>query len=239
MCYIVPKRVKMSFTGMEKRFCVLEFDKNNSWTCVQRKFRTEFSKQPLDRRTIQKWHAKFKEEGYLCFRKRIAPSPSTEMIEKVRNIFQRSPRKSIKRANLELQMPSTTVWRVVRKHLHMIPYKLHLFQHLKYTDKSAREYFCASMQVMLEEDGFDDRLMFSDEATFHVTGKVNEHNPRMWETEHPHAIQEHVRDSSQVNVFCAISKKCVYGPFIFEGTTVNSEGHLAMVQNWLMELLFE
>ena len=55
--------LKMSFTEKEKAFCVLEFDKNNSWTCVQRKFRTEFSKQLPDRRTIQKWHAKFKEEG--------------------------------------------------------------------------------------------------------------------------------------------------------------------------------
>jgi len=28
----------MSFTGKEKAFGVLEFDKNNSWTCVQRNF---------------------------------------------------------------------------------------------------------------------------------------------------------------------------------------------------------
>ena len=72
--------LKMSFTGIEKAFCVLEFDKNNSWTCVQRKFWTGYSKHPPDRRTIQKWHAKFKEEGCLCFRKRTAPSPSTERL---------------------------------------------------------------------------------------------------------------------------------------------------------------
>ena len=129
----------MSFTGMEKAFCVLEFDKNNSWTCVQCKFRTGFSKQPPDRRTIQKWHAKFKEEGCWCSQKRIALSSSTETIKRVQNIFQQSPRKSIRRASSELQMPSTTVWRVVRKHL--IPYKLHLLPHLKDTNKSARKTF--------------------------------------------------------------------------------------------------
>ena len=48
-----------------------------------------------------------------------------------------------------------------------------------------------------------------------------------------------MRDSPKVNVFCAISKKCVYAPFFFEGATVNSEAYLAMLQNWLMELLFE
>ena len=51
-----------------------------------------------------------------------------------------------KRSSLELQMPSTTVWQVVRKHLHIIPYKLHLLQHLKDTDKSARKDFCTQMQ---------------------------------------------------------------------------------------------
>ena len=177
---------------MEKAFCFLELDKNNSWTCVQRKVRTGFSKQPSNRRTIQKSHAKFKEEGCLCSRKRIALSLSTETIERVRNIFQQSSWKSIRRASLELPMPSTTVSRVVRKRLHIIPYKLHLLQHLKDTDKSAREDFCTQMQVMLEEDGFDDRLVFSDEATFHVTGKVNKHSTLIWGTEHPHAIQEHV-----------------------------------------------
>jgi len=31
----------------------------------------------------------------------------------------------------------------------------------------------------------------------------------------------------------------VYGPFFFEEKTVKSEGVPAMLQNWLMELLFE
>ena len=59
-------------------------------------------------------------------------------------------------------MPSTTVWQVVGKHLHMISYKLHFFKDLKDTDKSTCEDFCTQMQVMLEEDGFDDCLVFSD-----------------------------------------------------------------------------
>ena len=40
-------------------------------------------------------------------------------------------------------------------------------------------------------------------------------------------------------MFCTISKKCVYEPFFFEGTTVNGEAYHAMLQSWLMELLFE
>lgn len=55
----------------------------------------------------------------------------------------------------------------------------------------------------------------------------------------PHVSLEHVRDSPKVNVFCAMSKKRVYGPFFFEEGTVNGEVYLIMLQNWLMEKLHE
>ena len=76
-------------------------------------------------------------------------------------------------------------------------------------------------------------------ATFNETDKVIKHNTHIWETEHLHATLEHVQDSDKVNMFCTISKKCANGPFCFEGTTVNSKAYLAMLLNWLMELLLE
>ena len=51
------------------------------------------------------------------------------------------------------------------------------------------------MQAMLEQDGFDDRLVFSDEATFHLTGKVNKRNICVWGTVHSRLTQEYVGDS--------------------------------------------
>ena len=54
----------------------------------------------------------------------------------------------------------------------MMPYKLQLVQHLKDTDKPVRRDFCIAMQQKMENDGFDDRLVFSDEATFHINGLV-------------------------------------------------------------------
>lgn len=41
------------------------------------------------------------------------------------------------------------------------------------------------------------------------------------------------------HVFCAMSRKRVYGPFFFEEGTVNSEVYLAMLQDWLIEKLHE
>ena len=83
-------------------------------------------------------------------------------------------------------------------------------------DKRKRKQFCVNMQEKLEEDEFNERLVFSVEVTFHTNGKVNRHNVRIWSEENPHATIEHERDSPKVNVFCAIAKNHVYGLFFFE-----------------------
>jgi hypothetical protein len=57
------------------------------------------------------------------------------------------------------------------------------------------------MQMKMEEDGFVEKLIFSDEATFHISGKVNRHNARIGGTEQPHAQTEHQRDSPKVNIY--------------------------------------
>ena len=69
----------------------------------------------------------------------------------------------------------TTVWRVVRKHLVMKPYKLQLVQAITADYKQKRKQFCVDMQEKLEDDEVNERLVFSDEATFHTNGKVNKH----------------------------------------------------------------
>jgi hypothetical protein len=42
----------------------------------------------------------------------------------------------------------------------------------------------------LEEYGFAEKLIFSDEATLHLYKKVNRYNVRIWGTENPHATIE-------------------------------------------------
>ena len=83
------------------------------------------------------------------------------------------------------------------------------------------------------------KIIFSDEATFHVSGKVNRHNVRIWGSENPHAILEVERDSPKVNVFCAVSKRQVYGPFFFREATVNGPTYLDMLTEWLFPQLEE
>jgi len=56
------------------------------------------------------------------------------------------------------------------------------------------------MQLKMEENDFVERIIFCDETTFHISGKVNGHNVLIWGTEKPHALIEYQYDSPKVNV---------------------------------------
>jgi hypothetical protein len=118
----------------------------------------------------------------------------------------------------------------------MTPYKLKLLQSLSGQDKTTRRDFCTEMQERCEEDGFSESLIFSDESTFHISGKVNKENVHIWGTENLRATVQHVRDSPKVNVFCAMSCKIVR-PLLFPRKTVTGASYLDMLINWLMSEL--
>ena len=140
---------------------------------AQRFERSGFGNVP-DKKQIWTWHKKFKEEGCL-FRVKGSGRKSMpeEKVDKICKKILNSPRKSIRRTSFETQIPTITVWRVVRKRLPMRPYKPQLLKALKADDKRLRQQFCVGMQEQMEKDQFHEKLVFNDEATFHTSSNVN------------------------------------------------------------------
>jgi hypothetical protein len=197
----------MVATKQENAFCVLDYAQCKSVATVQCNFRRRFGKDPPTRKSIYDWHRKFETTGCLRKGKSLSrPRVSEENVQRIWQAFLRSPKKSIPKASHELQIPQTTVWKVLLKHLRLKQYKLQLVQALKANDKVVRHNFCCDFQALLDEDDdFVGKLVFNDEATFHIDGKVNCHNCRIWGTENPNVMAEQERDSPKVNVFCTIS----------------------------------
>ena len=126
---------------------------------------------------------------------------SAASVDSVRDAFQRSPRKSVRRTSLELRMPRSTVHKVLHTRLRLHAYKLQLVQELKPNDRPQREAFATEILSRIDEDNdYLKHVVFSDEATFHTCGKVNRHNVRIWRSEH--VAIEHERDSPKLNVWC-------------------------------------
>lgn len=230
----------MAPTKQQKAFCAVEYAKTTSVITVQRNFRRQFEVDPPDKNSIKRWHTQLMETGCLCKGKSTGrPSHSEETVDRVRQSFLRSPMKSVRKASRELALPRSTVWDVLHKRLKFKAYKLTLVQALTENDKQLRTVFSVNMLEFLENDDFGDRIVFSDEATFHMNGRVNRHNVRIWGSEHPRQIIEHVRDSPKLNVFAAICRRKLYGPFFFAERTVRGHSYLDMLENWLMPQLEE
>jgi hypothetical protein len=77
---------------------------------------------------------------------------------------------------------------------------------------------------------FLERIVLSDEATFHISGHVHRHNIRIWGHEHPHAIAEHEHDNPKINVWCGLAHDRVIGPFFLAERTVTSTTYLDMLE---------
>ena len=77
-------------------------------------------------------------------------------------------------------------------------------------------------------------LLFFDEETFHISGKVNRHICR---TENANETVEHERDSHKVNVWCALGINRFIGPYFFEDRVINSGRYLYMLQNYFIPQL--
>ena len=73
------------------------------------------------------------------------PRTSAENIECVRETFSRSPMKSIRTGARELELPSTTVHKVLHKRLLLYAYKVQMLQRLQPNDKPKRKEFADNM----------------------------------------------------------------------------------------------
>jgi len=100
--------------GSTRIFCVREFIK----TAVQRAFLLRFNIQPQTRKSICRWNHQFDKIGCLCKGKSSGrPRVSEENVRRIQESFERSPRKSTRRASRELGIPQPTVWCVLRRRL--------------------------------------------------------------------------------------------------------------------------
>jgi len=167
---------------------------------VQRAFRRHYGIDAPLAKNIRRWYKQFQETGCLCKGKSPGrPRTSEENVRRIQEAYQRSPRKSTRRASRELTTPHVTVWPVLRRRLLMKPYRLQLVQALRVGYRRKRKDFC---DMLLEDMEYNTlpRLIFSDEASFHLSGKVSRHNVRIWGLENPHEIVQHGRNSPKINV---------------------------------------
>jgi hypothetical protein len=92
---------------------------------------------------------------------------------------------------------------------------------------------CAELIGQIESANLINKILFSDEATFHTCGKVNQHNCCIWADEKPPNFLEWEQDTPKVNVWLGMTQSKVYGPFFFAEATVTGTVYLDMLEQFL------
>ena len=86
------------------------------------------------------------------------------------------------------------------------------------------------------------KIIFSDEAHFHLSGYVNKQNCRIWGNENPRASMEKQIQPQRVTVWCGFWAGGVIGLYFFEdkhgnAETVNGDRYRSKISNFLWPIL--
>ncbi|GBM01363.1 hypothetical protein AVEN_135788-1 [Araneus ventricosus] len=185
----------------QKDQCVLWFHETKSPINVQHAFQRCYGCNPPDTKSIKRWYEKFKETCSVTDIPRSGrPSVSEATVELVRQLFQWSPTKSTRQASREFQILQTSLVRILHKRLWLNAYKVQIVQDLQ--QMIARDVQNSQLRFRIDvKSDYLNRICFSDESTFHVSGMVNRHNVHIWGSENPHVPAQLQRDSPKVNVW--------------------------------------
>lgn len=128
-----------------------------------------------------------------------------------------NPHRSLKDVGVLLNVPQSSVHRITKKNK-FHPYHLHKEQTLLERDFQPRVEFCRWAANMIRGDqNFFNRVLFTDESTFHKNGHVNRHNMHYYSNVNPHFRRSFdMQHRWSINVWGGILGDRVIGPHFFE-----------------------
>ncbi|GFW18470.1 uncharacterized protein TNCV_1184971 [Trichonephila clavipes] len=222
----------MAATLPERALLVkLFYESKGNAAAALREFRRlkNLRKGPLLPQALKRMIARFEKTGHLGVQPgRGCKSTRSDVVEDVAtaivdqsmdNVIGCSSARAVSR---HLGVPYSTVWNVLRKVVHFFPYKIRHNQQLMANDREKRLTFALTFLARVEVDAsWPWKILWSDKAHFHLSGTVNTHNCRVWDTENPRTFQEIPLHSPKVTVWCGFTATFILGPFFFEETTRN------------------
>ena len=218
------------------------------WTCggsvtsarrlLKKKNKSKFSK--LDDRTIRRLVKKLETDCTLVKNTstgRPKSALSEKNISRVQRKLENSPRRSTRTLSRELKLSATSVWRILRKELKKFAYKIQMKQAQTPKNREQRLEFSNNIADRIEaEPEFLKKIIFSDEAHFHLSGHVNRQNFRFWADENPHATVESPMSKEKVTVWMGIGYEGIFGPYFFEDSdtgkaeTIKTANYMEMLK---------
>lgn len=218
-----------------------------SFTRARRAFCNEcgftFKKGPTIK-NIKKTVIHFKEKGTVhnISKQKSGRSPLVTMneitINEVRESVTLTPKKSLSRRALELDLSPTSLYRILRRKMNQFPYRISVRHSLSVQDKVRRNEMCEwALERLDQMPDWLNHIWFSDESHFHLNGAVNNHNNIYWGTSPPDETTERNLKGAKVTCFVAFNAKHgLVGPFWFEEdnktVTINAVRYRSVIRRF-------
>ena len=194
------------------------------------------NRNPISKATVLKTVRRFEETGN-CRDRRRSGRPAVVDEEKSLEILQHvveTPVSSLRKISQVSDVCFKSVHNVLIKHKYH-PFKIHVVQELSEDDYERRIEFCDIMMSRFDQNNqFFKFIVFSDEATFMLNGKVNRHNCRFWANENPHWMREgHTQRPGKLNVWAGLLGNHKIGPFFIDGN-LTSQLYLELLETQIV-----
>ena len=213
---------------------VLLMAKHESVTTARREWQRNFTSKPPSESTFRLVFKKFTETGSVQDAERSGrPSLDEDDVLRVKEEFENNPRSSVRDAANQLDMPRETVRRTLKRTIGMKSFHISRVHELLPDDYEPRLQFCEEISRLCDDPSFIHKLCFSDEAIFHLNGKINSHNCVIWDYENPHLCDEIPLKSKGLVVWAAMFCDRIIGPYFFE-TTVTKDSYLEMLRDYFI-----
>ena len=232
-----------TLTTAERVFLVKRYFKNGeSVEITLRKFSSTYKNRPRPHHsTLKLLIDRWERTGSVCDDNTNKGHPVTvrtpEKVDQAAAILEHDPNISHRRLAQAIGTSRETARIIMRKDLQLFPYKIQLTQYISPAAISARLDFANLMIEKMERGEIDfGKIIFSDEAHFHLEGYVNRQNMRFWGTSKPDFSAVTRLHPKRVTVWLGINKDGYVGPYFFE-SSINAEDYLGMLKNTILPSL--
>ena len=105
---------------------------------------------------------------------------------------------------------------ILKKYFHFKQHKIQEAQELKEGDDESRLAFCLQVMDMIESKELNiGDIIFTDESYIYLKSSPNKQNQRDWRDKKPVVRCQVPLHSPKVTVWCGMSSRKIFGPYIF------------------------
>lgn len=230
------------YTNEERIMLVSWYNLQMSLREVSAMFSATFPDRPIPSpSTISRLVSKFKREG--CVKRehqnRRKPAAVVTGEKKLEIALHVEQNKNVSTRGLAeaVGISKTSVFRALKsERYHSFQYQNH--QELVEGDTESRMEFCFRMFEMINENpGLRNKILFTDESTFMLHGEVHNQNFRYWSRSNLHLFHAtRTQRPRKVNVWAGLIGTNILGPFFIQGN-LDGENYLHMLQHRIVPAL--